>query len=184
MFGSPLVPARIRCSSSSACTSFAGRDVRRPVRKPAPWWPDHRADDAGLADVLRDALHALEQLLRLDRLDDGFDRRAGHGPAAVGRAERVELHGRRHLRRHQQRRARGNRYRAPSRWSPCPARCRRDSRRRDGPCGPCRTGPRRRSAPRRLRRSACAALRGTARRDRRHPPGPAPARRSPPPSSR
>ena len=39
MLGSVAVPARMPHSNSSAWISFAGRVVRKPVRKPAPWCP-------------------------------------------------------------------------------------------------------------------------------------------------
>jgi hypothetical protein len=36
MYGSAAVPQKMFRAISSFCTSFAGRDVRRPSRKPAP----------------------------------------------------------------------------------------------------------------------------------------------------
>src|SRR5215470_8148718 len=50
--------------------------------------------------------HALEQLLRLDRLQHCLDRCTGHGPATEGRAERFDRKLRAELRRHEQRRTR------------------------------------------------------------------------------
>ena len=39
MCGSALVPVRMFCASSAACTSLAGREVFKPSRKPAPCTP-------------------------------------------------------------------------------------------------------------------------------------------------
>jgi len=75
-------------SSSSRCTSFAGRRVRSPPagRRPAP---TRRADDAGLAQLLRALPHVGEQALGLDDVDDSLDQRAGQRAAAERRAEVV-----------------------------------------------------------------------------------------------
>ncbi len=104
--GSALVPARMLRSSSAAWISLAGRAVRRPSRNPAPCDGGHGPDDdnAGADAVPRHPAHALQQRLGFDGLDDRFDGRAGHRPAAKSGAQRIEFHGGGDRRRHQQRR--------------------------------------------------------------------------------
>ena len=75
---------------SAACTSLAGVRVHESGEKARALMGDHRAHDAGRADVRADAAHPLEQVLRLDGVDHRLDRGARHRAAAKGRAEAVE----------------------------------------------------------------------------------------------
>ena len=89
-FGSALVPVRMSRFSSSACTSFAGREVRRPSSSPAPCvattgptthFSRICAERARtFASSFSDSMMSMTVSTIV----------AGHRPAAERRAERVE----------------------------------------------------------------------------------------------
>ena len=93
--GSPLVPVRMSCrSSSSRCTSFAGRRGAQAEQEARALRADHRPDHAASRGCCRDSSRTFASRPSLSMMSThGLDHRAGHRAAAEGRAEVVDASG-------------------------------------------------------------------------------------------
>jgi len=106
MLGSLAVPARDAALQKIRCSAFAGRVVRSPMSSPAPWCPVTGPTTQVLADVVADALHALEQLFALDRISTASIAAHASGPPPKVVPRESALSDADNHRRHHQRRAR------------------------------------------------------------------------------
>ena len=89
--GSPLVPVRMSCASSSRCTSFAGRAcaARAGILRPASPTTGPTMQVSRICAEQRRTF--VEQVLALDDVDHRLDHRAGERAAAERRAQVVGL---------------------------------------------------------------------------------------------